>query len=338
MLFLLAVPFSPLFAACPVTGTSPVLLMIGMMLFENADKVKWSSVKEALPVFILLIFIPFTYSIFNGVIFGFGIYSILFIFTDFGTIKRRCRQCLPSSIYFACRSICCEWGLCKKLKATRTSSSHIFDSKLNSKLVNNVTTGYKHLNSNDSSNTLLLGENDEDSDDGDSDNDDHDSDSDDDDAQKQKKKHRQLQLSFALSEITDSNGNDVYDDTNDKYNKKKSKQKQVQLQNDIYSPVKKYVQNPIRINTRDGGQIVWGSGSDSKNSSSNTTPSNNDANNNVPPLPTSLQKNYMKYINDNHEDFSSNLQENKNQIKSSITDKSKDNKSDDIDTEEEVIL
>jgi hypothetical protein len=334
------VPFSPLFAACPVTGTSPVLLMIGMMLFENADKVKWSSVKEALPVFILLIFIPFTYSIFNGVIFGFGIYSILFIFTDFGTIKRRCRQCLPSSIYFACRSICCEWLLCKKLKATRISSSHIFDSKLNSKLVNNVTTsGYKHLNSSDSSDTLLIGEHNEYFSDDDSDNDDHDSDSDD-DAQS-KKKHRQLQLSFALSEITDSNGNDVYDDINDKYNKKKSKQKQkqVQLQNDIYSPVKKYVQNPIRINTRDGGQIVWGSGSDTNNSSSNTTPTIIDTNNNVPPLPTSLQKNYLKYINDNHEDsFNDNKNEDKNQIKSSINDIAKDSKRGEIDSEEEVIL
>jgi hypothetical protein len=53
-----------------------------MMLFENAGKVNWSSVKEALPVFLMCVFIPFTYSIFNGVVFGFGIYVILAVVTS----------------------------------------------------------------------------------------------------------------------------------------------------------------------------------------------------------------------------------------------------------------
>lgn len=99
-LFLLSTTLSPIFASTPSSGTSPVLLMIGMMLFENAKNVNWSSVKEALPVFLMAIFIPFTYSIFNGVIFGFGIYLILFLFTEqelfhkkFRTLIKKLKTC-----------------------------------------------------------------------------------------------------------------------------------------------------------------------------------------------------------------------------------------------------
>lgn len=80
--FLFSTILCPLFAKIPASGTSPVLLMIGMMLFENAGKVNWASVKEALPVFLMCVFIPFTYSIFNGVVFGFGIYVILYFATS----------------------------------------------------------------------------------------------------------------------------------------------------------------------------------------------------------------------------------------------------------------
>jgi len=82
ILFLLSTVFSPLFAATPACGTSPVLLMIGLMLFENAEKVSWGAIKEAIPVFIIMIFVPFTYSLFNGILFGSVVYIILLLFTD----------------------------------------------------------------------------------------------------------------------------------------------------------------------------------------------------------------------------------------------------------------
>jgi AGZA family xanthine/uracil permease-like MFS transporter len=56
-------------------------MMIGLMLFENAGKVNWSNMKEALPVFLMTVFIHFTYSILNGVIVGFVIF-LLFIIID----------------------------------------------------------------------------------------------------------------------------------------------------------------------------------------------------------------------------------------------------------------
>lgn len=53
VLLLLATCLSPLLASVPPCATSPVLLLIGMMLFENAGKVNWASVKESLPVFVM---------------------------------------------------------------------------------------------------------------------------------------------------------------------------------------------------------------------------------------------------------------------------------------------
>lgn len=82
LLFLLSTPLCPLFASVPASGTSPVLLMIGMMLFENAGKVNWGNVKESLPVFLMSIFIPFTYSILNGVIVGVGMFCVLYLVTE----------------------------------------------------------------------------------------------------------------------------------------------------------------------------------------------------------------------------------------------------------------
>ena len=55
ILFLLSTVFSPLFAATPACGTSPVLLMIGLMLFENAEKVSWSGISSSSSSSLLLL-------------------------------------------------------------------------------------------------------------------------------------------------------------------------------------------------------------------------------------------------------------------------------------------
>ena len=98
LLFLISTVFSPIFANVPVCSTSPILLIIGMMLFENAEKVSWSSVKEALPVFIIMIFVPFTYSLFNGISFGLAVYIVLLIFTDKGFSLQKLIQIIPESL------------------------------------------------------------------------------------------------------------------------------------------------------------------------------------------------------------------------------------------------
>ncbi len=66
VLFLLALFFSPVFEQVPAAGTSPVLIMIGVILFQNVSRIDWRNVTYAAPAFVVLFYIPFTYSIIQG--------------------------------------------------------------------------------------------------------------------------------------------------------------------------------------------------------------------------------------------------------------------------------
>ena len=66
VLFLLSSFCSPLFKYIPAPGTSPVLIMIGVILFQNVNRIDWRNVADAAPAFIVLFYIPFTYSVIQG--------------------------------------------------------------------------------------------------------------------------------------------------------------------------------------------------------------------------------------------------------------------------------
>lgn len=97
-LYLLTIPFTPVLATLPPAATSPVLLMIALMLFENSSKIAWHSVRESIVVFTMIIIIPFTYSIFNGVVMGITIFIVMYLATDTKHFLRKCRKVL-SSLY-----------------------------------------------------------------------------------------------------------------------------------------------------------------------------------------------------------------------------------------------
>ena len=65
-LFLLSIFFTPFFSSIPYAGSSPVLIMIGVMLFQNVGRIDWKNHCEATPAFIVLFYIPFTYSVIQG--------------------------------------------------------------------------------------------------------------------------------------------------------------------------------------------------------------------------------------------------------------------------------
>lgn len=66
VLFLFAAFLGPLFERIPPAGTSPVLIMIGLILFQNVNRIDWRNVADAAPAFVVLFYIPFTYSIIQG--------------------------------------------------------------------------------------------------------------------------------------------------------------------------------------------------------------------------------------------------------------------------------
>jgi AGZA family xanthine/uracil permease-like MFS transporter len=88
LLFLVSMFMSPIFQQVPHAGTSPVLLVIGTMLFQNVNRIDWSDIKDAAPAFCVLFFIPFMYSVVEGVLMGYYTYLLIGLFT--GDLMQSC--------------------------------------------------------------------------------------------------------------------------------------------------------------------------------------------------------------------------------------------------------
>lgn len=55
--------------------------MLGIILFENAEKVHWKTMKEAIPVFFITCLVPYSYSILVGICYGTVFYVPLYLCT-----------------------------------------------------------------------------------------------------------------------------------------------------------------------------------------------------------------------------------------------------------------
>jgi AGZA family xanthine/uracil permease-like MFS transporter len=77
LLFLAALFISPLAGSVPAYATAPALLYVaGLMLHELVD-IDWTDVTESTPAALTALAMPFTYSIANGLAFGFISYVVL---------------------------------------------------------------------------------------------------------------------------------------------------------------------------------------------------------------------------------------------------------------------
>ncbi|MDD5085189.1 MAG: NCS2 family permease [Candidatus Omnitrophica bacterium] len=95
LLFIAALFFSPLVnmigGGCKTAGgellhpvTAPALIIVGSMMLGTMIKVKWDDYSESIPAFLVLVTIPFTFSIATGLAFGFITYAVLKLFTGRG--------------------------------------------------------------------------------------------------------------------------------------------------------------------------------------------------------------------------------------------------------------
>jgi AGZA family xanthine/uracil permease-like MFS transporter len=75
-----AINFGPLYAAIPPAGTSPVLIMVGLLLFRNVIRVDFAS-KYGMPAFVCLGLIPFTNSAVCGIAFAYVTYVAIAVIT-----------------------------------------------------------------------------------------------------------------------------------------------------------------------------------------------------------------------------------------------------------------
>ncbi len=80
-LFLLSLFFTPLFTAVPSLATAPALIVVGAMMMMGARDLDWGSMDEAIPAFLTVITMPFTYSIAHGISIGIVSYVALHLIT-----------------------------------------------------------------------------------------------------------------------------------------------------------------------------------------------------------------------------------------------------------------
>ena len=77
LLFLCAMFFSPLAGIIPKEATAPSLILVGFLMIGTLRDIPWGRHDEAIPAFLTLLLMPFTYSITNGI--GAGIISYTFL-------------------------------------------------------------------------------------------------------------------------------------------------------------------------------------------------------------------------------------------------------------------
>jgi AGZA family xanthine/uracil permease-like MFS transporter len=75
--FFIAIFFAPIFASIPPWATGPVLVIVGGLMTASATEINWKYPGDAIPAFITIAIMPFTYSIAYGLIGGIISYIVL---------------------------------------------------------------------------------------------------------------------------------------------------------------------------------------------------------------------------------------------------------------------
>lgn len=80
-LFLLALFFTPVATAIPALATGPALVIVGVLMMRGASELDWGKADEAIPAFLTITFIPFTFSIARGISAGIVSYVVIKLVT-----------------------------------------------------------------------------------------------------------------------------------------------------------------------------------------------------------------------------------------------------------------
>jgi AGZA family xanthine/uracil permease-like MFS transporter len=80
-LFFLAAFFSPIAGAIPAIATAPALIIVGALMISAVTEIKWGDMTESIPAFLTMLAMPLTFSIANGLAFGFIFYPLLKVLT-----------------------------------------------------------------------------------------------------------------------------------------------------------------------------------------------------------------------------------------------------------------
>ncbi|EOH84702.1 NCS2 family permease [Enterococcus casseliflavus] len=74
--FLFGLFFSPLLSVVTSQVTAPALIVVGVLMAQSLREIKWHEMEIAIPAFLILLGMPLTYSISDGIALGFIFYPI----------------------------------------------------------------------------------------------------------------------------------------------------------------------------------------------------------------------------------------------------------------------
>ncbi len=77
LIFVVALFFTPLYSMVPSAAATPALVAVGFLLMTQVKGVPWDDWAIAIPCFLTMVLMPFTYSITNGIGAGFISYVVL---------------------------------------------------------------------------------------------------------------------------------------------------------------------------------------------------------------------------------------------------------------------
>ena len=77
ILFLLAAFFTPVIGSVQAYATAPALLIVGIFMMRGIGQINFYDFEEGVPAFLTLILMPLTYSIAQGLVFGFIAYALI---------------------------------------------------------------------------------------------------------------------------------------------------------------------------------------------------------------------------------------------------------------------
>ncbi|WP_101843846.1 NCS2 family permease [Halobacillus sp. Marseille-P3879] len=76
-LFLTTIFLTPWISMVPSTAISPILIIVGALMVQNIKEIPLDQLSDAMPAFLIIVMIPFTYSIADGMAFGFIAYPVV---------------------------------------------------------------------------------------------------------------------------------------------------------------------------------------------------------------------------------------------------------------------
>ena len=77
LMFLIFIPLAVFGQIIPIAATAPALIIVGVLMLRSAGDIEWGDFEIALPCFLTIVMMPFSYSISDGIGFGFISFSLI---------------------------------------------------------------------------------------------------------------------------------------------------------------------------------------------------------------------------------------------------------------------